>query len=88
LLLLIPQLRAIHFETQFYISQNTSKIRQDAAMSLASIDRGHSNVSNHVITSISTRLALTGFLHAPLQKFKWCELKSKYLIAQELSQLH
>jgi hypothetical protein len=67
LLLLIPQLREIHFETQFYISWNRSKICQDAAMLFASIDRGHSNLSNHVITSISTTLALTGFLHAPLQ---------------------
>jgi uncharacterized protein YjeT (DUF2065 family) len=67
LLLLIPQLWAILFETLFYISRNRRKIRQDAAMIFASIDRGHSNLSNDVITSISTRLALTGFLHAHLQ---------------------
>jgi hypothetical protein len=36
-------------------------------MTFASIDRGHSNLSNHVITSISTRLELIGFLDAPLQ---------------------
>jgi hypothetical protein len=48
----------------FDISRNRTKIYQDAAMISASIDRGH---SNHVITPITTRLALAGFLHAALQ---------------------
>jgi hypothetical protein len=81
LLLQIPQLRAIHFETLiFYISRNRRKIRQDVAMIFASIDRGYSNPSNQVITStrlalISTRLALTGFLHAPLHMMSIIWLK-------------
>jgi hypothetical protein len=36
---------AIHFETNF-ISRDRRKIRQDTAMIFASIDRGHSNISN------------------------------------------
>jgi hypothetical protein len=53
----------VSFVAKFYISHNRNKICQDAAITYASIDRGHSNLSNHVITSISTRLALTRFLH-------------------------